>query len=176
MGIRACFYFVILFFSQHAFGTITLLSFGDTSTYSGETGLTDITNFNNVTIYGGVAGPENAEGCTDATSASTCNNCAVSPPDTPSATCSTRRVHSQLNLTVSFTTTGFGRLLVYAGPFDRSLTDLTNYELIENFQSTATNNIFGTVERTETTVQFSCLLYTSPSPRDGLLSRMPSSA
>ena len=25
-------------------------------------------------------------------------------------------------------------------------------------------------------LQFSCLLYTSPSPRDGLLSRMPSSA
>ena len=27
-----------------------------------------------------------------------------------------------------------------------------------------------------TSVQLSCLLYTSPSPRDGLLSRMPSSA
>ena len=26
------------------------------------------------------------------------------------------------------------------------------------------------------TMNFSCLLYTSPSPRDGLLSRMPSSA
>ena len=28
----------------------------------------------------------------------------------------------------------------------------------------------------ETYVDLSCLLYTSPSPRDGLLSRMPSSA
>ena len=33
------------------------------------------------------------------------------------------------------------------------------------------------VERTETMVEVNpCLLYTSPSPRDGLLSRMPSSA
>ena len=30
--------------------------------------------------------------------------------------------------------------------------------------------------RTETLIRLSCLLYTSPSPRDGLLSRMPSSA
>ena len=33
------------------------------------------------------------------------------------------------------------------------------------------NDVFGTVEAVKT-----CLLYTSPSPRDGLLSRMPSSA
>ena len=32
------------------------------------------------------------------------------------------------------------------------------------------------VFRTETEMRMSCLLYTSPSPRDGLLSRMPSSA
>ena len=31
-------------------------------------------------------------------------------------------------------------------------------------------------ELDETTTQKACLLYTSPSPRDGLLSRMPSSA
>ena len=36
----------------------------------------------------------------------------------------------------------------------------------------------GTVElvSTETKEDYHCLLYTSPSPRDGLLSRMPSSA
>ena len=32
------------------------------------------------------------------------------------------------------------------------------------------------VDRTYTATQYACLLYTSPSPRDGLLSRMPSSA
>ena len=32
------------------------------------------------------------------------------------------------------------------------------------------------VARNETKLQETCLLYTSPSPRDGLLSRMPSSA
>ena len=31
-------------------------------------------------------------------------------------------------------------------------------------------------ERRDTDYNYSCLLYTSPSPRDGLLSRMPSSA
>ena len=34
------------------------------------------------------------------------------------------------------------------------------------------DNIYGE----STTKYFNCLLYTSPSPRDGLLSRMPSSA
>ena len=34
----------------------------------------------------------------------------------------------------------------------------------------------GTMQRTEIDQRFLCLLYTSPSPRDGLLSRMPSSA
>ena len=32
------------------------------------------------------------------------------------------------------------------------------------------------IERKDKTVTTNCLLYTSPSPRDGLLSRMPSSA
>ena len=34
----------------------------------------------------------------------------------------------------------------------------------------------GTVQRETTKLNSTCLLYTSPSPRDGLLSRMPSSA
>ena len=37
-------------------------------------------------------------------------------------------------------------------------------------------NRFGIVLRQTRTLLYSCLLYTSPSPRDGLLSRMPSSA
>ena len=36
-------------------------------------------------------------------------------------------------------------------------------------------NIFNSVVSTDG-IPYSCLLYTSPSPRDGLLSRMPSSA
>ena len=32
------------------------------------------------------------------------------------------------------------------------------------------------IEQTAAEVVYTCLLYTSPSPRDGLLSRMPSSA
>ena len=38
------------------------------------------------------------------------------------------------------------------------------------------NTIDGIFEKTPTTLATTCLLYTSPSPRDGLLSRMPSSA
>ena len=32
------------------------------------------------------------------------------------------------------------------------------------------------IEKERDTISWACLLYTSPSPRDGLLSRMPSSA
>ena len=32
------------------------------------------------------------------------------------------------------------------------------------------------IEMNDGTIVYGCLLYTSPSPRDGLLSRMPSSA
>ena len=39
--------------------------------------------------------------------------------------------------------------------------------VLENFDTVATNTA---------TLLDTCLLYTSPSPRDGLLSRMPSSA
>ena len=36
--------------------------------------------------------------------------------------------------------------------------------------------LFSTDKQTSSGPHISCLLYTSPSPRDGLLSRMPSSA
>ncbi len=41
---------------------------------------------------------------------------------------------------------------------------------------TYVNNLNGLVEGTDNASKSLCLLYTSPSPRDGLLSRMPSSA
>ena len=37
-------------------------------------------------------------------------------------------------------------------------------------------NLKGPKKTIDTAINTSCLLYTSPSPRDGLLSRMPSSA
>ena len=40
----------------------------------------------------------------------------------------------------------------------------------------SSKDVFGTVHAPGTTSTNDCLLYTSPSPRDGLLSRMPSSA
>ena len=44
-------------------------------------------------------------------------------------------------------------------------------------QNVATNELMATSGLTGTTAAaLTCLLYTSPSPRDGLLSRMPSSA
>ena len=43
--------------------------------------------------------------------------------------------------------------------------------------SDGTINVLGSLEEPiRLKLYFSCLLYTSPSPRDGLLSRMPSSA
>ena len=44
-------------------------------------------------------------------------------------------------------------------------------EFIPIYQRHPNANMYAISQRTE-----SCLLYTSPSPRDGLLSRMPSSA
>ena len=55
------------------------------------------------------------------------------------------------------------------------------YEIREKPKSTLHDSNWGAgeiygVDTTEITVANACLLYTSPSPRDGLLSRMPSSA
>ena len=46
--------------------------------------------------------------------------------------------------------------------------------VIVSAMSGETNKLVGFVN--ETSPLYDCLLYTSPSPRDGLLSRMPSSA
>ena len=48
---------------------------------------------------------------------------------------------------------------------------------VQNFSSDPSDPLLGQVwyNTTSTTLK-GCLLYTSPSPRDGLLSRMPSSA
>ena len=61
---------------------------------------------------------------------------------------------------LSYYTISFGFLIVVAGPIYIYIdqTELFTYELADNC------------------CDRSCLLYTSPSPRDGLLSRMPSSA
>ena len=42
--------------------------------------------------------------------------------------------------------------------------------------TTGWRHIVGTYDKTNRKLYVDCLLYTSPSPRDGLLSRMPSSA
>ena len=47
---------------------------------------------------------------------------------------------------------------------------------IQNFIGLFTNGIYNFQKWYANTIVMTCLLYTSPSPRDGLLSRMPSSA
>ena len=49
--------------------------------------------------------------------------------------------------------------------------DRVKEPLAPDFNVAPTKDVYAVVERPP-----SCLLYTSPSPRDGLLSRMPSSA
>ena len=56
-------------------------------------------------------------------------------------------------------------LLIEAGPEDKALSLKMPAAVLSNLNSTKHNWAFK-----------GCLLYTSPSPRDGLLSRMPSSA
>ena len=57
-----------------------------------------------------------------------------------------------------------------AGSYEVTITDDNDCEIIESFSVDENPQIFLTTSST------ACLLYTSPSPRDGLLSRMPSSA
>ena len=52
-----------------------------------------------------------------------------------------------------------------------------NYDAIEAIVDDLINSgVHGLIVAGTTGEYYSCLLYTSPSPRDGLLSRMPSSA
>ena len=55
-----------------------------------------------------------------------------------------------------------------------NLNDISNYSDVESIELA---NAFDNEELTDSPLLAGgCLLYTSPSPRDGLLSRMPSSA
>ena len=57
------------------------------------------------------------------------------------------------------------------------LGDIVFAELPEKGSSVEKDGTAGVVESTKAASDvYTCLLYTSPSPRDGLLSRMPSSA
>ena len=69
------------------------------------------------------------------------------------------------------------------GTFKGDWSASTSYQGRDIVKDTSTNNIFiantahtSSGSQPLTTNTDSCLLYTSPSPRDGLLSRMPSSA
>ena len=64
------------------------------------------------------------------------------------------------------------KLMVYAANNRRNMVSSEGYGLISK-EITFESNILLKNVREEVS---SCLLYTSPSPRDGLLSRMPSSA
>ena len=59
----------------------------------------------------------------------------------------------------------------------KDLTLFDKYEIPEGFRpDNVAEDLYGSDELDWVVIICSCLLYTSPSPRDGLLSRMPSSA
>ena len=71
-------------------------------------------------------------------------------------------------------TAAYNKFLIdgnWVGPQDRSTLNVINPATEEAFATIS----LGTAEDVDAAVK-ACLLYTSPSPRDGLLSRMPSSA
>ena len=74
---------------------------------------------------------------------------------------------------------GFGKYLFYNWRFENDGSPKKDFVLNEskyaNSKILVTNENFGCGSSREHAV-WACLLYTSPSPRDGLLSRMPSSA
>ena len=65
----------------------------------------------------------------------------------------------------------------YKQTFRTDINPKTLQEGIEQYAATLIRETYPTYSKVPKLIQFiSCLLYTSPSPRDGLLSRMPSSA
>ena len=59
---------------------------------------------------------------------------------------------------------------------ENKMAKLTTAEFIEAIKELSVLELNDLVKACEEEFGVSCLLYTSPSPRDGLLSRMPSSA
>ena len=64
--------------------------------------------------------------------------------------------------------------IVFVADSQRPMTD-PNVESLRNLRENLAE-IGISLDATPRVLQYNCLLYTSPSPRDGLLSRMPSSA
>ena len=77
-----------------------------------------------------------------------------------------------LLLSVSFPATSVYADFTFGGG-EEAAEEEVEEQVEEQIEETVTEE---TTEATEEEVADSCLLYTSPSPRDGLLSRMPSSA
>ena len=62
-------------------------------------------------------------------------------------------------------------------PFENTLKNTSNHEkIIENIDVGGPTMVRAAAKNYNDVTVITCLLYTSPSPRDGLLSRMPSSA
>ena len=59
---------------------------------------------------------------------------------------------------------------------EKKLTQLENKNELKDYLLIASRNLEHEEREEVKSKLLSCLLYTSPSPRDGLLSRMPSSA
>ena len=93
-----------------------------------------------------------------------------------------------LNAVVGFAFSSLNRVFVAHRPQDtlsadtkcstnRARADLTEINLLKNGESIPQRPIKVSADASEVCAELLvCLLYTSPSPRDGLLSRMPSSA
>ena len=79
-------------------------------------------------------------------------------------------INKRLNLVVS-TEVSIGPIRIHSVPVSRDVFETFYEELGEVFTKS-----FGESSSAHMALSAPCLLYTSPSPRDGLLSRMPSSA
>ena len=65
---------------------------------------------------------------------------------------------------------------LYLNSFNMTKLGENTFDAIRLFEQTVAKDLTELLEGEVTARMFTCLLYTSPSPRDGLLSRMPSSA
>lgn len=150
---RLFFFFLILgIWSTTVSGAILVQNIGGAGSYSGQMGINnDIIRDN--TLYAAIAGNHDNGSCDNASPASVCDNCLDNGPGALVNTCSTRRIHPDLNLEINYTASKGGNLLVYAvRSIDRSTFTTGaggNATLVGNIPESDSRNFFGNMQEGE---------------------------
>jgi|GEM_PF-5032732 len=146
------FFLILGIWSTTVSGAILVQNIGGAGSYSGQMGINnDIIRDN--TLYAAIAGNHDNGSCDNASPASVCDNCLDNGPGALVNTCSTRRIHPDLNLEINYTASKGGNLLVYAvRSIDRSTFTTGaggNATLVGNIPESDSRNFFGNMQEGE---------------------------